>query len=56
MDEKKNNNLEDPMVAYGTPVRKEDLSFEPIPHMMATLRAQGCITHDELVERLAKYI
>ena len=41
MDEKKNNIL-------------EDLSFEPIPHMMETLRAQGCISHDELIERLVK--
>ena len=56
MEKKNNNNLEDPLVAYGTPVRKEDLSFEPIPHMMETLRAQGCISHDELIERLAKYI
>ena len=41
MDEKKNNIL-------------EDLSFEPIPHMMETLHAQGCITHNKLVERMTK--
>ena len=48
--------LEEPRAPYGSSIRMEDLTFESMPHMMETLRAQGCITHDELVDRLSKLI
>lgn len=56
MDEIKKNTLEEPMASYGKSFRMEELSFESVPNLIESLRSQGCISHDELVERVNKYI
>jgi len=56
MKEKKNI-LEEPLCQYGKHTHiKDGIEFHSMPNMMETLRAQGCITHSELLERLSKYM
>lgn len=55
MDEKKNI-LEEPAISYGRKIKLSEIEFQPMHNMMETLKAQGCITMDEFVERFSKYL
>lgn len=53
----KNNVLNEPAAPYGKNNHINDgIVFIPMSNMRETLRAQGCITHSELVERLSKFM
>lgn len=56
MDDDNKNNLEEPAAAYGQKCKLSEIEFQPMPNMMEALRKQGYITHEELVERLSKYL
>ena len=55
MDIKKNR-LEEPAASYGRMVKKSEIEFQPMHNMIETLKAQGCITLDEFVDRYSKYL
>ena len=54
--DKNNKTLEEPAAEYGRNLRAEEIVFQPMTNMMESLRSQGYITHDELVNRLSKYL
>ena len=55
MEEKKHI-LEDPAASYGRKCKLSEIEFQPMHNMMGTMRKRGYITHEELVERLSKYL
>ena len=55
MDNNKHN-LEDPAASYGRKMKLSEVEFQPMNNMKETLRQQGCITFDEFVDKLSKYL
>ena len=53
MDENKHT-LKEPAAEYGRKVKASDVVFQPMANMMETLRSQGYISHEELVNRLSQ--
>ena len=53
--DKNKQNLEEPAASYGKKVTLSEIEFQPVPHMMETLKAQGCISFEDFVEKFSKY-
>ena len=53
MDENKHT-LKEPAAESGRKVKASDVVFQPMANMMETLRSQGYISHEELVNRLSQ--
>ena len=53
--DKNKQNLEEPAASYGKKVTLGEIEFQPVPHMMETLKAQGCISFEDFVEKFSKY-
>lgn len=55
-DQNNKQNLEEPAANYGKKVTLGEIEFQPVPHMMETLQAQGCISFEDFVEKFSKYL
>jgi len=57
MNDKNNKNLlKSPSASYGRKVRLGDIVPIPMENADEKLRSMGYISHEELVERLSKYM
>ena len=51
------NTLEEPRLGYGGKrVSASSVQFAPMEDMMASLKARGYISHDELVDKVSKHM
>jgi hypothetical protein len=48
--------LEEPSVSYGQSFNLRDINYQPVSNMRESLKGQGCITLDEFVDKVSKYL